>query len=228
MGQKINVNLFRAKRKLANVSNQSADATDLQTSVWFAKGRDYSQLLIQDKKIREYIQTHLASAGLVEVVIRRYFRKVEISIFVTKPGLVIGRSGAAINQLKENLVKEFKLPNDLKIDIQEYRDPYRSAKVIAYELSEAIRRGAAYRKLAKNYIEKVKYAGVYGAKISLGGRLNGAEIARTEHFSHGSVPRHTISANIDYAQIHCKTKAGIIGVKVWLYKGDKFQSFSHA
>lgn len=227
MGQKISVNLFRAKKKLSNVSNQSSDATNLQTSVWFATGRSYSKLVLQDKAIKEFVSDKVRSAGLVNVIVRRYFRKIEIVIFVTKPGLVIGKSGATINQLKEDLIKKFDLPADLKLDIQEYKDPFKSARVIADEISESIKRGAAYRKLAKTYIEKIRYAGVPGAKITLGGRLNGAEIARTEHFSHGSVPRHTIDSNIDYAQVHCKTKAGIVGVKVWLYKGDKFSNFAY-
>jgi small subunit ribosomal protein S3 len=224
MGQKINVLLFRAKKRLSNVSNNS-EVTNLQTSVWFASGRQYSHLVIQDKEIKEFIRKELSSAGLVNVVVRRYFRKLEISIFVTKPGLVIGKAGSAINILKDKLVKKFKLPQDLKIDIQEFRDPYRSAQVIANEFSDAVKRGAAYRKLAKTYIEKVRYAGVPGVKLQVSGRLNGAEIARTEKFTHGSVPRHTIDAHIDYAQVHCKTKAGIIGIKVWLYKGDKLQNY---
>ena len=178
MGQKINVKLFRALKTLSNVTNQSADAANLQTSVWFAKGRQYSKLILQDKEIRDFIRATLVGAGLVQTVVRRQFRKVEVSIFVTKPGLVIGKGGQSINKLKEDLIKKFQLPVDLKLDIQEYKEPYRSAQVIADELSDAIKRGAAYRKLAKGFLEKVKYAGVLGAKITLGGRLNGAEIDR--------------------------------------------------
>ncbi|MBC7406015.1 MAG: 30S ribosomal protein S3 [Candidatus Parcubacteria bacterium] len=226
MGQKINVNLFRAKKKLSNVTNTSADATALQTSVWFAKGKTYSTYLLADREIKIFLRKELQSSGLVNVVVRRYFRKVEISIFVTRPGLVIGKAGATINALKAKLIKMFKLPEDLKLDIAEYRDPYRSANVIAEELSDAVKRGAAYRKLAKGFLEKVKYSGIQGCKITVAGRLNGAEIARSEHFGYGSVPRHTIDANIDYAAVPCKTKAGILGIKVWLFKGDKFNAFN--
>jgi small subunit ribosomal protein S3 len=226
MGQKISTKLLRAKKILPNVTNNSAAATDLQTSVWFAKGRTYAAYLLQDKNIKEYLYKKLSSAGVVNLVIRRYFRRVEISIFVTKPGIVIGKGGSLINQLKDDLVKKFGLPTDVKIDINEFKDPLKSANVIGTELSEAIQRGAAYRRLAKMYIEKIKYSGVLGCKISVAGRLNGAEIARTENFTFGSVPRHTIDANIDYAQIHCKTKAGILGIKVWVYTGDKFVAFN--
>jgi small subunit ribosomal protein S3 len=224
MGQKISTNLFRAKKILSNVTNNSAEATNLQTSVWFARGKAYSTLLLADKNIKDYLREELKGSGLANVVIRRYFRKVEISVFVSKPGLVIGKGGALINVLKENLIKKFDLPKDIKLDIQEFKDPFRSANIIGQELSEAIKRGAAYRKLAKTYIEKIKYSGVLGCKISVAGRLNGAEIARTEHFAYGSIPRHTIDANIDYAQIPCKTKAGILGIKVWVYTGDKYQA----
>jgi small subunit ribosomal protein S3 len=227
MGQKINVVLFRSKKRLSNVTNQSADATNLQTSVWYAKGKQYSSYLLQDHDIRNYINKVSPSVGLVQVIIRRYFRKVEISIFVTKPGLVIGKAGSSINRLKEDLIRLFDLPKDLKIDIQEYKDGYKSARVVGDELSDAIKRGAAYRKLAKSYIEKIRYSGIQGAKINFSGRLNGAEIARRENFSLGSVPRHTIDSNIDYYQVHCKTKAGIIGIKVWLYKGDKIKNFTN-
>lgn len=227
MGQKIGVNLFRAARKMKNVTNQDSEVSNLQPSVWFAKKQNYSKMLLQDKAIRDFIKAEIYSAGVVKIIIRRYFRKVEVVLFVTKPGLVIGKAGATINRLKDTLVNKFGLPADLKLDIQEFKDPYKSAQIIAEEISEAIKRGIAYRRLAKTYIEKIRYAGVLGAKITLGGRLNGAEIARVENFAHGSVPRHTIDSNIDYAKVHCKTKAGIIGIKVWLNKGDKFKNYSY-
>lgn len=227
MGQKIGTRLFRAYQTLSNVHNKSADASNLQTSVWYAGKTQYSKYLLQDIEIKKYVRKELESAGVVQVVVRRQVRKVEVSIFVTKPGLAIGKGGIFITKLKNGLIKTFKLAKDLKIDIQEYRDPYRSATVIANELSEAIKRGASYRKLAKTYLEKVKYSGVLGVKILLSGRLNGAEIARSETFSNGSIPRHTIDSNIDYAEVPCKTKAGIIGIKLWLYKGDKITNYTY-
>jgi small subunit ribosomal protein S3 len=227
MGQKISVDLFRAKKRLSNVEDINGDPSQMQKSVWFASGRSYSKLLLQDRDIRAYLKKSLQSAGLVEIIIKRYFRKVEIVLYVTKPGVVIGKAGSSINRLKEELVAKFALPADLRLDIQEFKDPNRSATVIANEISEALKRSIPYRRLAKSYLEKIRYSGILGAKISLSGRLNGAEIARKEEFPFGSIPRHTIDANLDYAQIHCKTKAGIIGIKVILYKGDKFKNYTY-
>lgn len=226
MGQKISVNLFRAKKRLSNVDT-SGDPSQMQKSIWFTSAKSYSKLLLQDKDIRAYIKKELQSAGLVEIIIRRYFRKIEIILYVTKPGVVIGRSGSTINKLKEDLILKFNLPKDIRLDIQEFKDPNRSAQVIASEISEALKRNIPYRRLAKSYLEKIRYSGVLGAKISLSGRLNGAEIARREEFPFGSIPRHTIDASLDYAQVHCKTKAGIIGIKVILYKGDKFKNYTY-
>ena len=227
MGQKTSINLLRAKKRLSNVTNSSADPSNLQKSVWFADRRSYSRLLLQDLEIREFLENELRSAGLVDIIIRRYFRKVEITSFVTKPGIVIGKQGSRINALRETLVKKYKLPKDLRFDVQEFKDPNRSARVVATEISEALKRGISYRRLAKSYLERIKYSGVIGAKIRLKGRLNGAEIARKEEFSLGSVPRQTIDANIDYAQVDSHTKAGVIGISVWLYTGDKLKNYTY-
>jgi small subunit ribosomal protein S3 len=227
MGQKSSINLLRAKRRLSNVTNNSAEPSNLQKSVWFADKRSYSKILRQDLDMRAHLTKELQSAGLVEIIIRRYFRKVEVTAFVTKPGIVIGKGGSRINTLREGLVSTFKLPKDLRFDVQEFRDPNRSAQVIASEISEALKRGVSFRRLAKSYLEKIRYSGVIGCKIMIKGRLNGAEIARKEEFAHGSIPRQTIDANIDYAQIHCLTKAGILGVKVWLYTGDKLKNYTY-
>jgi small subunit ribosomal protein S3 len=227
MGQKISVNLFRAKQRLSNVSGHAKDATSLQRSVWFANKRGYSKLLLQDNEIRNYLKKELASAGLVECVIRRYVRRVEINLYVTKPGIVIGRGGSSINKLKEDLVSKFNLPQDLKLNIEEFKDPNKSAAVIAEDISQALQKNVPYRRLAKSVLEKIRYSGILGAKISIKGRLNKAEIARKEEFNFGSIPRHTIDSQIDYALVHCRTTAGIIGIKVFLYKGDKITNYTY-
>jgi len=227
MGQKTSTDLFRAKKRLPNVHNSSSIPSQLQKSVWFTGGSKYFHLLISDIKIRKFLLKKLKTAGLAQIVIRRYFRKVEITIFTTKPGVIIGKGGSNINFLKEELVKKFGLPNDLKIEILEYKDPFSSSMVIASEISEALKRGVSFRRLSKIYIEKIRYSGVMGAKISLKGRLNGAEIARKEDFAFGSIPRHTIDSNIDYTFLESFTKTGVIGVKVWLYKGDKIKNYNY-
>jgi small subunit ribosomal protein S3 len=227
MGQKISINLFRAKQRLSNVHHQNGDITNVQRSVWFASGSSYSKLLHQDLELRAFLKKELLKAGLVDVLIRRYFRKIEVILYVTKPGIVIGKGGSSINQLKSTLISKFNLPKDLKINIEEFKDPNRSAEVIAQELSAALTKNVPYRKLAKLYIEKIRYSGILGAKITVKGRLNKAEIARKEDFGFGSIPRHTIDSVIDFAHVHCKTSAGIIGVRVMLYKGDKIKNYTY-
>jgi small subunit ribosomal protein S3 len=227
MGQKISINLFRAKQRLSNVNHQNGDITNVQRSVWFASGRSYAKLLHHDLAIRKYIKANLRSAGLVDCLIRRYFRKIEIILYVTKPGIVIGKGGSSINKLKEYLIKNFNLPKDLKLNIEEFKDPNRSAEVIASEIGMALQKNVPYRKLAKTYIEKIRYSGILGAKITVKGRLNKAEIARKEDFAYGSIPRHTIDSVIDSAHVHCRTTAGIIGIRVLLYKGDKIKNYTY-
>lgn len=226
MGQKISVDFFRARRRLQRSTNNSGNPTELQRSVWFARGKDYAKILHQDIKIREYIQQKLKSAGLVEIVIRRYFSKVEITLFVTKPGLVIGKGGVFINKMREDLTNNFDLRKDMKLDIMEFRNPLGSSQVIAAEIAEALRKNVPYRKVCKNYIEKLRLGGQLGVKIMIKGRLNGADIARKEEFALGSIPRHTIDSDIDFALVHAPTRSGIIGIKVWLYKGDKLKNYN--
>lgn len=225
MGQKINPKLFRAKRRLSQPENVG-DVTDNPKSVWFAHPKDYSKVFFQDHDIRNFINKKLPNCGIVEIVIKRFFRRIELTIHTTKPGLVIGRGGSVINELKETLVKRLKLPQDLKLNIEEFKDPNRSAQAIAEDISFALQKRVPFRKVCKNYIEQSKYSGVKGIKIVVKGRLNGAEIARKEEFAHGSIPRHTIDAQIDYAEVPCKTFAGIIGIKVFLNKGNKINNYN--
>jgi len=227
MGQKISIELFRAKQKLANSSAKGADITSVPSSVWFADDKSYSKVLLQDMKIREYLNNRLETTGLAAIHIRRYFRKIEIVLHSTKPGLIIGKGGSLINQIREDLIRLFKLPNDLKLSIEEYRDPNRSAMVIAQDIAYALKKKVPFRKVCKNYMERIKYSGILGAKITIKGRLNGAEIARKEEFGFGSVPRHTIDAQIDRALVHCQTFAGTLGVTVLLYKGDKLTNYTY-
>lgn len=227
MGQKISPILLRTYPNMANVDNNSTIPSSLQKSVWFAgNGVTYSKIVIQDRKIREYLKKKLAGCAIVQVIIRRYVKKVEITIFTAKPGLVIGKAGAAIGVLKDELVKKFGLLENLRIEVLEFPNLYKSASAVAEEVATAIQKGLAYRRIIKGTIEKIKYAGVVGAKIYISGRINGAEIARSEVISFGSTPRQTISANIDYCQYHCQTKTGILGIKVYLNLGDKFKSFN--
>ena len=226
MGQKVSVNLFRAKKRMKNVFNNSSIPSQLQKSVWFAGNGSYGKQVIKDRQIRNFLNKKLVSAGVAQIVIRRFYRKVEITIFSTKPGIIIGKRGSSIISLRDTLIDKFGLPKDLKLEILEFKGQYGSANVIATEISEALKRNIPFRRLAKTFIEKIRYSGLLGAKISIKGRLNGAEIARKEDFAFGSIPRHTIDSNIDYSLVESKTKAGIIGVKVWLYQGDKIKNYN--
>jgi small subunit ribosomal protein S3 len=226
MGQKISVELFRAKQKMANTTNKNASIVSTPKSMWFASGKTYGKVLLQDYKLREFLDKRLFGLGVAKVEIRRFFRKLEIIIYSTKPGLIIGRGGELINGLKQDLIKNFKLSEDLKLSIQEFRDPNRSAKVIAEDIASALKKRVPFRKVAKNYIDRIRYAGVLGAKIVIKGRLNGADIARKEEFTFGSIPRHTIDSQIDVAHVDCHTFAGVIGVRVYLYLGDKLTNYS--
>lgn len=227
MGQKISVELFRAAQKLGNATNKNANIVSTPKSLWFAGEKNYATVLLQDYKIREYLDKRLFGLGVAKLELRRYFRKLEVNIHTTKPGLVIGKAGELINSLKKDLINKFKLSNDIKINIQEFRDPNRSAKVIAEDIAQALQKRVPFRKVAKNYIERIKYSGVLGAKIIIKGRVNGADIARKEEFTFGSIPRHTIDSQIDVHHVHTKTFAGILGVRVYLYLGDKLTNYSY-
>jgi len=226
MSQKISTNLFRSYQRISNNSKKQ-DISTIRKSTWFARGKSHSKYLLQDINIRKFLEQSLKNSGYVESIIKRYVRKVEIDIHTTKPGLIIGKQGSTINKLCQDIVKKFSLTEDLKLNIEEYPDPNKSATVIANEISFALSKNVPYRRVAKNFLDRVKYSGgVQGIKIVLKGRLNKAEIARREVFAFGSIPRHTIDSIIDYRHVHCHTSAGIIGVKVFLYKGNKISNYS--
>lgn len=227
MGTKISIDLFRAKSRLSNVVGRNTAPVSTPKSVWYADDKSYASVLLQDHQIREFLNKRLFGMGVAKLEIRRVFRKLEIGIHTTKPGLIIGKGGALINELKQDLIRKLKLSADLKISIIEFRDPNRSAQVIAEDIAGAIIKRVPYRKVVKNYLERIRYSGLLGCKISIGGRLNGVDIARKEDFGFGSVPRHTIDAQIDYALVHAQTQTGTIGVKVFLYLGDKLTNYTY-
>lgn len=220
MGQKINPVLFRTRSRSFTPVGNTVDPTAIKKSFWYASKSDYAAVLQRDIQIRDYLLGQLNRAGIVEVIIKMYIKKLEIDIWVSRPGMVIGKGGSGIEALKNNLIKKFKLPKDLKINIEEFKDENRSARIIANTIAQAIEKRVSYRRLIKNLVEKIKVSGVQGVMIEVGGRLNGAEIARSEKFTSGSVPRQTIRANIDYASATSHTLAGTLGIKVWLNKSS--------
>jgi small subunit ribosomal protein S3 len=211
MGHKINPTSFRLK------------ITETWKSRWFSKF-NFVDLLREDIKIREYLETHLKKAGLARIDIERLNDgTITVIIKTTKPGLIIGKGGAGIEELKKRIKTKLKIKKELKVTIEEIRDVNLQAQVIANTIAESLEKRVAFRRLMKQTIEQVMQAGAKGVKVAIGGRLNGAEIARTEHLSSGKIPLHTLRANIDFARSTAFTTYGTIGIKVWIYKGDIFE-----
>lgn len=203
-----------------NPTSLRLQITDTWKSKWFSKG-NFAQYLREDVQIREYLEKTLRRAGLVRIEIERNNAGALIIIIkTTKPGLIIGKGGAGIEDLKKKLVGQLKLKTDVRINIEEVRDINLQAPVMASGIVEQLERRVAFRKLMKQTIEQVMNAGARGVKIAIGGRLNGAEIARTEHLSAGKIPLHTLRADVDFARATAFTTYGTIGVKVWIYRGD--------
>jgi len=212
MGHKINPISLRL-----NITN------DTWKSRWFSKSHFIKQLR-EDVKIREYLEKHLKKAGLVRIDIERLNDgTITVIIKTTKPGLIIGKGGAGIEELKKKIKQKLKIKQELKVNIEEIRDVNLQAQVIANGIVEQLEKRVAFRRLMKQSLEQIMHAGAKRAKVAIGGRLNGADIARIEHFSSGKIPLHTLRADIDFARSTAFTTYGTVGVKVWIYKGDVFE-----
>jgi len=207
MGQKINPISLRL-------------AADRQwRSRWFAE-RDYKSLLKQDLQIRKIVGDMLGfRASVARVEIERSTGEVVITIFTAKPGVVIGRGGSGTTALKEALVKV--IDGKMRINIEEVRQPDLEAQLVANNIASALERRMPFRRILKNAAENSMKAGALGVKASVSGRLNGADMARRETVAEGSIPLHTIRAKISYATAEASTTFGIIGVKVWIYRGEE-------
>ncbi|MBM3227353.1 30S ribosomal protein S3 [Candidatus Peribacteria bacterium] len=208
MGQKVNPNGIRI------------GITHSWPSTWFARGKKFRELFVQDVQIRRYIGERMKDAGISQIDIDRG-KKVSVAIHTSKPGVIIGKQGAAIEELRKDLERRF--GGSFEVNIQEIRSPDTDAVVIAETIQGQIERRMPYRRAAKMAIEKALQAGALGVKISVSGRLNGAEIARSEYFREGNVPLQTLRANVQMATRHAVTTYGTIGVQVWVYKGMVFK-----
>lgn len=206
MGQKVNPISFRLQ------------LTKDWQSRWFA-GKNYRQFLHEDIKLRDHIlKNHGVKSGIARVDVERSPNQINVTAFTSKPGVVIGRGGAGIEELKKEISKIVKSP--VKISIEEIKNPELYAKLVADNVAGQIERRIAFKRAMKQAIDRSMKAGAKGIKIQVGGRLGGADIARSETKSEGKIPLQTISADIDYAYTTAKTTYGIIGVKVWIYKGE--------
>jgi len=187
-------------------------------SRWYAKPKDYPRLIEEDYRIRKYIKEKLKHAAISKIIIERLADRVKIRILTARPGIIIGRHGADIERLREdvnNIVK-----NEVSIDIEEIKEPALDAKLVGENIALQIERRVHYRRAVKRAIEQSMNSGAKGIKITCAGRLGGAEMSRTETYKQGKIPLSTFRADIDYALSESLTTYGLIGIKVWIYKGD--------
>ena len=209
MGQKVNPIGFRLG------VNRGWD------SVWFAKKREYGKFLIEDYKIREYIKNNVGNSGVSKVQIERTSKKCIVTIYTSRPGFVIGKKGSDIEKIKKNLGKFSK--HELSLNIKEIKKPELNSFLVAENIAQQLVKRIAYRRAMKRAIQSALRLGAKGIRVCVSGRLAGNEIARSEWLREGSVPLHTLRADVDYSEAEALTTYGIIGVKVWIYKGEIFK-----
>ena len=186
-------------------------------SRWYA-GKKYAEYILEDHKIRKYFKEKMFHAGISKIEIERSSKRVRLRVFTSRPGIVIGKKGAEIAQLKKELEKM--VPSEVMIDIQEVRKPEIDAQLVAENIALQIERRVAFRRAMKRGMQSAMRFGAEGIKVICSGRLGGAEMARTEQYREGRVPLHTLRADIDYGFTEAKTTYGIIGVKVFIFKGE--------
>ncbi len=208
MGQKINPKGLRLG------VNRGWDST------WFAKKKDFGKYLIEDFKIRKFIKKNIQNSGVSEIIIERSSKKCTVSIHTSRPGFVIGKKGSDIDKIKNNLSKL--TTNEVNLNIKEVKKPETNSYLVAENIAQQLVKRISYRRAMKRAMQSCIRLGAKGIKVSVSGRLGGNEIARTEWLRDGSIPSHTLRADIDYAEAEALTTYGIIGIKVWIYKGEVF------
>lgn len=189
---------------------------------WFSEKKDYQENLLEDIKIRKFLMDKLRLAGIIQTEIERSIHKVKIILSVSRPGVVIGRGGSGLEDLKSQLVKLVTIPNpekNLEIVVQEVKNPDLSAYFVGQRIAEQVEKRMPSRRVVLKMIERVMGAGAKGTKVVLSGRIEGAEIARKQIYTEGKIPLSTLRADIDFAGVPALTRSGFVGVKVWIYKG---------
>ncbi len=207
MGQKIHPTGFRLP------------VTRAWASRWFANNRNFSQMLAEDLQVREYLKARLKNAAVSRILIERPAKNARITIFSARPGVVIGKKGEDIENLKAELTRRLGVP--VAVNIEEVRKPEIDAQLIADSITQQLEKRIMFRRAMKRAMQNAMRLGAQGIKIMSAGRLNGIEIARTEWYREGRVPLHTLKADIDYGFSEAKTTYGVIGVKCWVYRGDR-------
>ncbi|WP_413166631.1 30S ribosomal protein S3 [Capilliphycus salinus ALCB114379] len=208
MGQKINPVGFRL------------GITQEHKSRWFADAKHYPDLLQEDYKIRQYIQKNLNNAGISDVRIERKADQIDLEVLTARPGVVVGRGGTGIESLRVGLQKELGNNRQIRINVVEVARVDADARLIAEYIAQQLEKRVSFRRVVRQAITRAQKAGIEGIKVQVSGRLNGAEIARTEWTREGRVPLHTLRADIDYAYCTALTIYGILGIKVWVFKGE--------
>ena len=188
------------------------------SSKWYAKGNEYANLLHEDLKIRQYITKELKSAAISKVVVERPAKKAIITIHTARPGVVIGKKGTDIEKIKAKVSKF--TSGEVQLNIVEVRKPEIDATLVAQSIAQQLEKRVMFRRAMKRTVQSALRQSAKGVRIEVSGRLNGAEIARTEWYREGRVPLHTLRADIDYGTAEALTTYGIIGVKVWVYRGE--------
>ena len=187
-------------------------------SRWYAEGADYGRLLLEDLKIRQFIMKSLPQAAISKVVIERPAKLCRVSVYAARPGVIIGKKGADIEKLRKKL--SALTTSDVSLNIVEIRKPEVDSKLVAQGIADQLERRVAFRRAMKRAVQSALRLGAEGIKITCGGRLGGAEIARVEWYREGRVPLHTLRANVDYAEATAHTAYGVCGIKVWIFKGE--------
>ncbi len=211
MGQKVHPTGFRL-----------GIATDW-TSKWYAEGKDYAEFLNSDLEIRDYLKKKLSQASVSRIQIDRPARAAFVVIHTARPGIVIGKKGEDVEALRKEIARRMDLNiNNVKINIEEIRKPEIDAQLVSESVAQQLERRIMFRRAMKRAVSNAMRLGALGVKINVAGRLNGAEIARSEWYREGRVPLHTLRADIDYGFAEAKTTYGIIGIKTWIFKGEVF------
>jgi small subunit ribosomal protein S3 len=188
------------------------------TSTWYAEGKRYSENLLVDLAVREYVKKRLAAASVSRVEIERPAQTAKVTVFTARPGIVIGKKGEDVETLRSELARRMGVP--VQVNIEEIRKPDLDAKLVADSVAAQLERRVMFRRAMKRAVQNAMRQGAEGIKIQVGGRLGGAEIARSEWYREGRVPLHTLRADIDYSTAEANTTYGLIGIKVWIFKGE--------
>jgi small subunit ribosomal protein S3 len=212
MGQKVHPIGFRLGIKVGDRSVKDWDGR------WFATGKEYSDLLLEDVAVRQHIMTRMSDAGVAKVEIERSANMITVTIHAAKPGIVIGKSGVKVEELRRTL--EAKTGKRIRVTIQEIRQPEINAMLVARSIADQLEKRVAFRRAMKQAVQRAQRFGAKGVRVQVSGRLGGSEMSRREWDRWGRVPLHTLRADIDYGQTEARTTYGVIGVKVWVYRGD--------